>query len=229
MTREWVFSVMADQLEEMGEEELSRFFRGVETEPEGYMAQMMEHIGRGMGLTWQEGKESWFKAAANFADHELEHQGLIVEDLPGIVERAVEANEDVLQDDIVEIDQHPRVILHAGRYPYGPARLLVSGWFAVNINNQGEVQPNPLDYDEDDEEYEFELDPPPRWGELEHPQQMRLLQTVTGFDEDSIKIDKGQIWGRPYRNYAYSGMKVCWGPLADALAEAVRIGYIAEG
>jgi hypothetical protein len=57
---------------------------------------------------------------------------------------------------------------------------------------------------------------------------MRLLQTVTGFDQESISISSGEIWGRPYRNYAFAGMKVRWGTLSKALEQARQIGYIAD-
>jgi hypothetical protein len=81
---------------------------------------------------------------------------------------------------------------------------------------------------DDVEDNPYEADPPPRWGQLTHEQQMRLLQTVTGFDEHSISIANGRIWGRPMNNYAFAGMKVEWGPLQTALEQARQIGYIAE-
>jgi hypothetical protein len=232
MQREWVFSVLADRLEEMGDADLSSFFRWLADEPRtGHAVQMLEHLGKARNLTYQEGGTSWWKAAAKFNELELEHQNLIVEDVPNIVDAAIEANEGILEDGIVEIDQRPRIILEAGRYPYGPARLMVSGWFRVNMDGQGQVQPNPIededDYDEDELDV-YDPDPPPRWGQLNHEHQMRLLQTVTGFDEESISIQGGDIWGRPYRNYAYAGMKLRWGPLAKALEQARQIGYIAE-
>jgi hypothetical protein len=230
MKREWIFSVLADRLYEMGDDDLAGFFRSIEADPHGYAAQMLELLGRARRLTYQEGQSNWNRAAANLAVMELEHQNLEVEDLPRIAEAAIEANEDILQDDIVEIDRHPRVKLRAGRYPVGPAYLMVSGWFAVDIDGQGQVRPNPENEGFDEGVVGLAgLDSPPRWSELSHRQKMRLLQTITGFDEHSIRIENGEIWGRPMNNYAYTGMKLRWGLLGKALEQARQIGYIAEG
>jgi hypothetical protein len=228
LTRHGIFSVLADRLLEMGETGLATFFRQVAERndnvfnPEskilnrGHAAQMMDYIAEG----------KWHHAASQFAALEMIAQGIDPEQVEVFNEDALLTYGDILQDGVIELDDHPRVIIPPNRDD-----AWVSGWFILGDEARRHARrrrTNANPYDREYYEDEEEPEPDFTWDMLEREQQQRILGSLTGADEESIRIEGGMVTGKPL-GYHWVGMRKNFGPLEPILERAVRLGHIREG
>lgn len=192
--------VLADAFEEDGNTRMGEFTRLL---AEG--GPLYEFAMRSMG-------GEWAIAMAQVNKLERESQGINDESTESLLELAYIAHEDTIDDGVVELDDHPRILKDPGGRGFW-----VSGWFRIPTEQRRYPQPVVRR----------------RWAQLNHDEQNELLRGLTGFDRDSLRVIEQpnrefHITGRPAHSYAHTGMRLTWGTLEEAIRRLVNAGLIAE-